>query len=146
MCVSFCLVFFLMIRRPPRSTRTDTLFPYTTLFRSTDAERGELPEQVAAGERQVGGPLRRFDVFRRDPPRNRTETPHHGLGLVLAPARDQEFCRFGDEAAEPHEQQPPRQVAQPPPRPAEDWTEHRGRAPRPQIQPEPTPAAHQAQP
>src|SRR3546814_18387477 len=30
------LVFFLsMIRRPPRSTRTDTLFPYTTLFRST---------------------------------------------------------------------------------------------------------------
>src|SRR3546814_11481918 len=29
--------FFLMIRRPPRSTRTDTLFPYPTLFRSTDA-------------------------------------------------------------------------------------------------------------
>src|SRR3546814_20889126 len=36
----FCLVcfflFFLMTRRPPRSTRTDTLFPYTTLFRSTE--------------------------------------------------------------------------------------------------------------
>src|SRR3546814_21175475 len=31
----FC-VFFLMIRRPPRSTRTDTLFPYTTLFRSIE--------------------------------------------------------------------------------------------------------------
>src|SRR3546814_5515544 len=31
MCLFF---FFLMIRRPPRSTRTDTLFPYTTLFRS----------------------------------------------------------------------------------------------------------------
>src|SRR3546814_6051762 len=30
-----CTFFFLMIRRPPRSTRTDTLFPYTTLFRST---------------------------------------------------------------------------------------------------------------
>src|SRR3546814_12568895 len=29
-----CVIFFLMIRRPPRSTRTDTLFPYTTLFRS----------------------------------------------------------------------------------------------------------------
>src|SRR3546814_18622025 len=28
------LIFFFMIRRPPRSTRTDTLFPYTTLFRS----------------------------------------------------------------------------------------------------------------
>src|SRR3546814_16155460 len=31
----FVFFFFLMIRRPPRSTRTDTLFPYTTLFRST---------------------------------------------------------------------------------------------------------------
>src|SRR3546814_12129538 len=30
----FCFFFFLMIRRPPISTRTDTLFPYTTLFRS----------------------------------------------------------------------------------------------------------------
>src|SRR3546814_7347090 len=32
--MSSLLFFFLMIRRPPRSTRTDTLFPYTTLFRS----------------------------------------------------------------------------------------------------------------
>src|SRR3546814_2991787 len=31
-----------MIRRPPRSTRTDTLFPYTTLFRSAVAERVTL--------------------------------------------------------------------------------------------------------
>src|SRR3546814_1941992 len=34
MFLLFFFVFFLMIRRPPRSTRTDTLFPYTTLFRS----------------------------------------------------------------------------------------------------------------
>src|SRR3546814_9977056 len=38
MCIAtrivFLVFFFLMIRRPPRSTRTDTLFPYTTLFRS----------------------------------------------------------------------------------------------------------------
>src|SRR3546814_12315414 len=33
------VIFFLMIRRPPRSTRTDTLFPYTTLFRSQSATR-----------------------------------------------------------------------------------------------------------
>src|SRR3546814_2155055 len=32
--------FFLMIRRPPRSTRTDTLFPYTTLFRSNPVKTG----------------------------------------------------------------------------------------------------------
>src|SRR3546814_5397840 len=37
MCFMWCgcsYCFVLMIRRPPRSTRTDTLFPYTTLFRS----------------------------------------------------------------------------------------------------------------
>src|SRR3546814_12553996 len=39
--------FFLMIRRPPRSTRTDTLFPYTTLFRS----EGEL----SAAKERCGG-------------------------------------------------------------------------------------------
>src|SRR3546814_20291449 len=31
-----------MIRRPPRSTRTDTLFPYTTLFRSSPLDRGRM--------------------------------------------------------------------------------------------------------
>src|SRR3546814_1580903 len=35
--------FFLMIRRPPRSTRTDTLFPYTTLFRS---QAGRVPRSI----------------------------------------------------------------------------------------------------
>src|SRR3546814_13683443 len=39
------MCFFLMIRRPPRSTRTDTLFPYTTLFRS----RGEAVGDDEAG-------------------------------------------------------------------------------------------------
>src|SRR3546814_18564676 len=43
--VSFFL-FFLMIRRPPRSTRTDTLFPYTTLFRSETLATGTTPEAV----------------------------------------------------------------------------------------------------
>src|SRR3546814_14957564 len=37
LCTYFFSVCFLMIRRPPRSTRTDTLFPYTTLFRSPRA-------------------------------------------------------------------------------------------------------------
>src|SRR3546814_18848173 len=39
MCFSF--FFFLMILRPPRSTRTDTLFPYPTLFRSPLAASGD---------------------------------------------------------------------------------------------------------
>src|SRR3546814_9458659 len=38
MILLFFCVFFLMIRRPPKSTRTDTLFPYTTLFRSATEE------------------------------------------------------------------------------------------------------------
>src|SRR3546814_13092672 len=42
--------FFLMIRRPPRSTRTDTLFPYTTLFRSRDARAaGEKSARTGGG-------------------------------------------------------------------------------------------------
>src|SRR3546814_16394470 len=35
-----------MIRRPPRSTRTDTLFPYTTLFRCGARDEGELAHQI----------------------------------------------------------------------------------------------------
>src|SRR3546814_18302462 len=45
--------FFLMIRRPPRSTRTDTLFPYTTLFRSKTVGRAkDMAMGVAASRRQ----------------------------------------------------------------------------------------------
>src|SRR3546814_2896454 len=50
-----------MIRRPPRSTRTDTLFPYTTLFRSVDAPAADwarlaeaFPIPLAAGENLRG--------------------------------------------------------------------------------------------
>src|SRR3546814_19826633 len=52
--------FFLMIRRPPRSTRTDTLFPYTTLFRAIPwpACRRFHAHERSAGRlgRQVAGP------------------------------------------------------------------------------------------
>src|SRR3546814_5726228 len=59
--VSSCFTFFfVMIRRPPRSTRTDTLFPYTTLFRST--RRG-------AGAQRGGGALCPHDLARAVRPR-----------------------------------------------------------------------------
>src|SRR3546814_18893803 len=51
--------FFLMIRRPPRSTHTDTLFPYTTLFRSRHravdgAQRSGVDRRgTACGERRA---------------------------------------------------------------------------------------------
>src|SRR3546814_14520096 len=47
----YFFIFFLMIRRPPRSTRTDTLFPYTTLFRSsfTNRENNNTQTMVRLG-------------------------------------------------------------------------------------------------
>src|SRR3546814_7055744 len=59
---SFIYVFFLMIRRPPRSTRTDTLFPYTTLFRSN----GVCPAVAVAdrvAERHAHRVAVRFQLF-----------------------------------------------------------------------------------
>src|SRR3546814_19927251 len=50
----YLFVFFVMIRRPPRSTRTDTLFPYTTLFRSTTISAASGPgTRAKRGMREV---------------------------------------------------------------------------------------------
>src|SRR3546814_13368704 len=73
-----------MIRRPPRSTRTDTLFPYTTLFRSADAEfapahAGE-GDQVAA-RRPFGG--RGATTTKADPLLVRSVDIHH-IDLLAA--------------------------------------------------------------
>src|SRR3546814_19706934 len=57
------LLFFLMIRLPPRSTRTDTLFPYTTLFRSARrtrracrARRDDILRTLRRIDRDLDGP------------------------------------------------------------------------------------------
>src|SRR3546814_1214457 len=49
----FLVVFFLTIRRPPRSTRTDTLFPYTTLFRSDQHRLERLDAETVERRRAV---------------------------------------------------------------------------------------------
>src|SRR3546814_5455338 len=54
-----------MIRRPPRSTRTDTLFPYTTLFRSRPSNGGSGRSK----KKEPGGSLRRALVCRPCPVR-----------------------------------------------------------------------------
>src|SRR3546814_10079585 len=64
-----------MIRRPPRSTRTDTLFPYTTLFRSHCRPAGPA---LAACDRAEGACLRRC----RD-----EEPPHRREGGTVAGIR-----------------------------------------------------------
>src|SRR3546814_11258738 len=51
---------FLMIRRPPRSTRTDTLFPYTTLFRSRLRRAAPFHFAPPGAARRLRGPLRSF--------------------------------------------------------------------------------------
>src|SRR3546814_13496588 len=54
MCSCSCrCVSILMIRRPPRSTRTDTLFPYTTLFRSRRGTRGGRHDSLSMAPRRV---------------------------------------------------------------------------------------------
>src|SRR3546814_8615682 len=56
-----------MIRRPPRSTRTDTLFPYTTLFRSQDPLadlilKGEVKDGSTVTAATTQGPILSFSV------------------------------------------------------------------------------------
>src|SRR3546814_1505503 len=63
-----------MIRRPPRSTRTDTLFPYTTLFRSHDAV-DDLAQALLVGEVDRGD-LELAVLLDVD----RTGAVHHDLG------------------------------------------------------------------
>src|SRR3546814_14981981 len=49
----FFYIFFLMIPRPPRSTRTDTLFPYTTLFRSQVFAQNRTTQIPASGLQEL---------------------------------------------------------------------------------------------
>src|SRR3546814_2503896 len=61
----FVCFFFLMIRRPPRSTRTDTLLPYPTLFRSQDYSLANLAVTAALAVVLFDGGLRmRIQSFR----------------------------------------------------------------------------------
>src|SRR3546814_8304004 len=59
-----CVFFFLLRRRPPRSTRSDTLFPYTTLFRSASGSRSattEIAIQTMVGKSTTFSPSRSGD-------------------------------------------------------------------------------------
>src|SRR3546814_6195987 len=101
-----------MIRRPPRSTRTDTLFPYTTLFRSgllalEDRQRdivpvGEAPTaRVLARDDPVGlGHFGKVELVDRHlgALHDRVEDPDHRLGELVA--------TLGRDAAQPPRFQP----------------------------------------
>src|SRR3546814_13269302 len=88
------MFFFVMIRRPPRSTRTDTLFPYTTLFRSRIAIDGPAIAAIARSFAKLPAPVRHAD--RIDRPRE-TEVrfgfaDEHGRAAIAGVAID---CRLG---------------------------------------------------
>src|SRR3546814_5553592 len=76
-----------MIRRPPRSTRTDTLFPYTTLFRSVEARdraRGHVAQALLDDARRL------IDFLHADheavvavaPRADRNVEFHRGIGVI----------------------------------------------------------------
>src|SRR3546814_15714045 len=85
-----------MIRRPPRSTRTDTPFPYTTLFRSGSIGASAQPADRAIDNRNIFLETREDiceraavrvmkldrDLFSRD---RRGDRPDHGAGLARTP-------------------------------------------------------------
>src|SRR3546814_10977442 len=88
----FSVFFFLMIRRPPKSTRTDTLFPYTTLFRSPVRQRARYFRQ-AHRESRPRSPLRPQVSPRQD--RRLAQLP-------LAAASDQPPARWQGHRITPH--------------------------------------------
>src|SRR3546814_16732478 len=92
-----------MIRRPPRSTRTDTLFPYTTLFRSRTPAISARPELETRPRRMIAEPAatialaappdRAFFAWLTIPPRHRlhpaiwrARTPYGSLERALPPS------------------------------------------------------------
>src|SRR3546814_16932926 len=89
-CACVCF-FFLMIRRPPRSTRTDTLFPYTTLFRSrtavilTDVDGVPYLDKFAVLDDAQGEGLGRavWQVMREETPRLFWRSRHHNAVNVF---------------------------------------------------------------
>src|SRR3546814_20089183 len=77
------LFLFLMIRRPPRSTRTDTLFPYTTLFRSLARPHQPDEHDRPVADRRGDGRGRAFRVSR-----------HGARGYTARAARNNGFARY----------------------------------------------------
>src|SRR3546814_2882156 len=104
-------VFFLLIRRPPRATRTDTLFPYTTLFRSPACPGRNRPppggrdRTGAAGRHGAAGPWPDGAAVRGAAPASTTDCrradaawpPHAPPEASAAPAKPR--CR-GRKAAD----------------------------------------------
>src|SRR3546814_13983397 len=86
------LLFFLMIRRPPRSTRTDTLFPYTTLFRSREHPMEQRLSLVTLGVADLADSIRFYEALGWARAMKAAEGVAFfqmgGIGLSLYPVQD----------------------------------------------------------
>src|SRR3546814_15062075 len=93
----YLFFFFLMLRRPPRSTRTDPLFPYTTLFRSrhqqddhvlaVEEDAGDADAEQHRAERQVVAerkPLREQFHHLPSPPASSAGVGASGVGRLAS--------------------------------------------------------------
>src|SRR3546814_4121962 len=91
------LVFFLMIRRPPRSTRTDTLFPYTTLFRSDGqgSRMLSIPRDLLVTISETGQTTRINAAFNGGP-RRLVATLRDQLQLPIHHYLEVDFVAFRD--------------------------------------------------
>src|SRR3546814_4982485 len=89
-----------MIRRPPRSTRTDTLFPYTTLFRSErdQHDQPDLREHVIVHASQVHANHRREQTHRHD--QDDRERQHHAFILRGEHEEDEHHGRSEEHTSE----------------------------------------------
>src|SRR3546814_16240162 len=79
------LVFFLMVRRPPRSTRTDTLFPYTTLFRSAWLRKDQWNKKGISDGPEPGAAKQGNRCARGDRDRFRPRAGGGGLSRTAHP-------------------------------------------------------------
>src|SRR3546814_20546975 len=86
-----------MIRRPPRATRTDTLFPYTTLFRSDQVEPAAGGQLMRLGQDDRIGGKEADDLGVRPDRQPGQVGPRPGVGIAAAQpqafAADAEFVR-----------------------------------------------------
>src|SRR3546814_12669258 len=96
-CVRSCtmyymyIVFFLMIRRPPRSTRTDTLFPYTTLFRSVRDCLTFAPDNFQKMLREMSASTQARGLIARAANRHLGKSDREAAGVLSAAQRHTHF-------------------------------------------------------
>src|SRR3546814_20638654 len=97
MCRSLCRFFLLIVRRPPRSTHTDTLLPYTTLFRSLKSQIACSVRQAMRDASKTGGALGAVSEKELSLLQNNLAAldPKIGRAHVLTPVTNAHFaCRI----------------------------------------------------